>query len=143
MLSAGGGSGICTVVVLQSLAQARARWGPDRADAMWDASTVRVVLGGLGHAEDLTRISRLAGEVDEDIVSLARGAGGSTWSTTLRSRPVLAPERLRALAPGRAVVLHRRTPPVETVLMPWWQRACAPAVRRALDHAEAVCGGRR
>ena len=133
LLSAGGGSGICTLIVLQSLAQARARWGQDRADAIWDASTVRVVLGGLGHADDLTRISRLAGEIDETVDSTSRGTGGATWSTSLRSRPVLPLERIRSLPAGRAVILHRRTPPVEALLDPWWQRDCAKAVREALE----------
>ena len=54
------------------------RWGQDRADVIWDASTVRVVLGGLGDADDLTRISRLAGEIDEAIDSTSRGSGGTT-----------------------------------------------------------------
>ena len=132
LLSSGGGSGICTLSVLQSLAQARARWGQDRADAIWDASTVRIVLGGLGHADDLTRISRLAGEIDEEVGSASRGAGGQTWSTSLRSRPVLPLERIRSLAAGRALVLHRRTPPIEAALLPWWERPCAQAVRASL-----------
>jgi type IV secretion system protein VirD4 len=139
LLAAGGGSGICTLVVLQSLAQARARWGQDRADAIWDASTVRVVLGGLGHADDLTRISRLAGEIDEAIDSTSRGSGGTTWSTSLRSRPVLPLERIRSLPVGRALILHRRTPPVETVLAPWWERPCADRVRAALADATRRC----
>ena len=139
LLSAGGGSGICTLVVLQSLAQARARWGQDRADASWDASTVRVVLGGLGHADDLTRISRLAGEIDEEIGSASRGAGGTTWSTSLRQRPVLPLERIRSLEPGRALVLHRRTPPVEAMLDQWWKRPCAPRVNAALAEADRRC----
>jgi hypothetical protein len=139
LLSAGGGSGICTLVVLQSLAQARARWGVDRADAIWDASTVRVVLGGLGHADDLTRISRLAGEIDEEVDSQSRGAGGTTWSTSLRSRAVLPLERIRSLQPGRALVLHRRTLPIEAILDPWWERPCAPVVRRSLKEADRLC----
>jgi len=139
LLSAGGGSGICTLVVLQSLAQARARWGTDRADAIWDASTVRVVLGGLGHADDLTRISRLAGEIDEEVGSASRGAGGTTWSTSLRQRAVLPLERIRSLEPGRALVLHRRTPPVEAVLDPWWRQPCAKRITAALAEADRRC----
>ena len=140
LLSAGGGSGICTLVVLQSLAQARARWGQDRADAIWDASTVRVVLGGLGHADDLMRISRLAGEIDEEVGSASRGSGGTTWSTSLRKSTVLPPERIRALEPGRALVLHRRTPPVEAVLEPWWRQPCRARVTAALEEADRRCG---
>lgn len=139
LLSAGGGSGICTLIVLQSLAQARARWGQDRADAIWDASTVRVVFGGLGHAEDLSRISRLAGEIDEEIGSASRGSGGTTWSTSLRQKPVLPLEGIRTLPHARALILHRRTPPVETILAPWWARSCAPAVRRAFERSDELC----
>ena len=143
LLSAGGGSGISTVVVLQSLAQARARWGEHQAAAMWDASTVRVVLGGLGNADDLAAISRLAGEVDEETLSTSTGPGGASRSTSLRSVPVLAPERLRSLAPDRAVVLHRRTPPVEAVIAPWWDQACASDVRASLDYTARIRAQRR
>ncbi len=138
LLSAGGGSGICTVVVLQSLAQARARWGAHRADAIWDASTVRLVFGGLGHAEDLTHISRLVGEIDEEVASASRGAGGPSWSVSLRQRPVLPLERNRSLAEGRVLVLPRRTPPIEARLEPWWEWPCARRVKAALQRAEAM-----
>ena len=132
LLSAGGGSGICTVVVLQSLAQARVRWGIHAADAIWDASTVRVVLGGLGNPDDLAAISRLAGEIDEEIVTTSNGPGGPSISTGLRSRPVLSPERLRMLPPDRAVVLHRRTPPVEAAIVPWSRLPIESAVNASL-----------
>ncbi|MGH3266342.1 MAG: type IV secretory system conjugative DNA transfer family protein, partial [Trebonia sp.] len=36
LISEGGGSGITTVVVLQSLAQARSKWGREDAEAIWD-----------------------------------------------------------------------------------------------------------
>ena len=48
LMAEGGGSGITTLAVLQSLAQARGRWGEHAADAIWDAATVKLVLGGLG-----------------------------------------------------------------------------------------------
>jgi type IV secretion system protein VirD4 len=120
LLSDGGGSGITTVAVLQSLAQARGRWGDAHAETMWDAATVKVVLGGLAHAEDLNRISRLAGEVDDVIESQTRGPSGSSVSTTVRRLPALPVERLRGLPVGRAIVLGRRARPVEAQLAPYW-----------------------
>ncbi|MCL5947551.1 MAG: type IV secretory system conjugative DNA transfer family protein [Actinobacteria bacterium] len=42
LLSEGGGSGIQTLVVLQSLAQGRHRWSEAEMDAMWDASTIKL-----------------------------------------------------------------------------------------------------
>jgi len=76
LMSDGGGTGITTVTVLQSLAQARARWGDAGADAMWDASTTKVILGGLAHADDLQRISRLAGDIDVPAVHPQYGPRG-------------------------------------------------------------------
>ncbi|MDN5804553.1 MAG: TraM recognition domain-containing protein [Microlunatus sp.] len=46
LMSDGGGSGISTLVVLQSLAQARAVWGEHAASAIWDAAIVKAILGG-------------------------------------------------------------------------------------------------
>ena len=120
LLSDGGGSGITTVAVLQSLAQARGRWGDAHAETMWDAATVKVILGGLAHAEDLNRISRLAGEVDDVVESHTRGPSGRSVSTTVRRLPALPVERLRGLPVGRAIVLGRRARPVEAQLAPYW-----------------------
>lgn len=120
LLSDGGGSGITTVAVLQSLAQARARWGEAHAETMWDAATIKVVLGGLAHAEDLQRISRLAGEVDELTQTRSHGPGGKSVSTSVRRLPALPVEHLRGLPVGRAIVLARRARPVEATLRPYW-----------------------
>ena len=46
LMAEGGGTGITTMPVLQSLAQARDRWSENQASAIWDASIVKVILGG-------------------------------------------------------------------------------------------------
>ncbi|MCW2666520.1 MAG: Type secretory pathway VirD4 component-like, partial [Frankiales bacterium] len=121
LLADGGGSGITTVTVLQSLAQARSRWGEAGADAMWDAATTKIVLGGLAHADDLQRISRLAGDIDLPHVTHSSGSGGPSRSTSTRRLPALPLERIRCLPAGQALVLARRCPPVQVQLSPWWQ----------------------
>ena len=133
LLADGGGSGITTVCVLQSLAQARARWGQAAADAMWDAATTKVVLGGLAQADDLARISRLAGEVDQPTATRSSGPGGPSRSVAMRQVPALPVEKIRTLPESRAIVLARRTPPVEAELTPWWRRADAGRIRAAVD----------
>ena len=125
LLADGGGSGITTVAVLQSLAQARGRWGESNAEALWDAATIKVVLGGLAHAEDLLRISRLAGDVDELTESRTRGPGGTSVSTSIRRLPALPIEKIRGLPVGRAIVLARRARPVEAALMPYWRASAS------------------
>jgi len=123
--------------VLQSLAQARHRWGEAQADSCWDAATLKIILGGLAHADDLSRISRLAGEIDEEIVSRSQGPGGETTSTSLRRVPALPVDRLRNLAQGHAIVLHRRTPPVETSLPAWWDTPKAALIEAGAKMASA------
>jgi type IV secretion system protein VirD4 len=140
LLADGGGSDITTVAVLQSLAQARARWGIPAADAMWDAATTKVVLGGLAHADDLARISRLAGDRDEPTRSASRGPGGPSTSVSDRRAPVLPIEALRCLPAGQAIVLARRSPPVRARLTPWWRRADAAQIRAALADAAGAPG---
>ena len=122
LLADGGGSGITTVAVLQSLAQARGRWGESNAEAMWDAATIKVVLGGLAHAEDLQRISRLAGDVDELTETRTRGPGGTSVAQSVRRLPALPIEKIRGLPVGRAIVLARRARPVEARLEPYWDQ---------------------
>jgi hypothetical protein len=128
LLADGGGCGITTVAVLQSLAQARGRWGEPGADAMWDRATTKVVLGGLAHAEDLHRISRLAGDIDMPLITKSSGAGGSSRSVSTQRLPVLPLDKIRCLPAGEALVLARRTPPVHVRLRPYWQH---PKLRAA------------
>jgi type IV secretion system protein VirD4 len=121
LLADGGGTGITTVVVLQSLAQARSRWGSSGADAMWDAATTKVILGGLAHADDLNRISRLAGDIDLPHTTRNHGSSGAGHSVTTRRLPALPLERIRCLPAGQALLLARRCPPVQVRLTPWWE----------------------
>jgi type IV secretion system protein VirD4 len=130
LLADGGGTGITTVTVLQSLAQARARWGEAGADAIWDASTTKVILGGLAQAEDLQRISRLAGDIDAPHVTRSSGSGGGSRSVSSQRLPALPLDRIRCLPAGRAIVLARRCPPVDAVLTPWFRQHTQSDTRR-------------
>jgi len=49
------------------------------------------------------------------------GAGGTTRSTARRRRPLVAPEALRQLPDGRALLLYGRIPPVELRLRLWFE----------------------
>src|SRR4051794_17518067 len=73
LMSDGGGSGIATTVVLQSLAQARAVWGEHAASAIWDAAIVKLILGGGSNARDLDDLSKLIGTRPKDVTSRSTG----------------------------------------------------------------------
>lgn len=68
--------GISTMVVLQSLAQARAVWGEHAASAVWDAAIVKIVLGGGSTARDLDDLSHLIGQREETQTSSNTSADG-------------------------------------------------------------------
>ena len=140
LMSDGGGTGMTRVTVLQSLAQARARWGDAGADAMWDASTTKVILGGLAHADDLQRISRLAGDIDVPQFTRSTSQGGASRSISSQRVPALPLERIRCLPAGQALVLARRCPPLQAQLTSWWQH---PSQAGKQTKPETDQGGRR
>ena len=65
LMAEGGGTGITTMPVLQSLAQARNKWGDHAASTIWDASIVKIILGGASASKDLQELSILIGDRDE------------------------------------------------------------------------------
>jgi type IV secretion system protein VirD4 len=113
LISEGGGTGITCVAVLQSLAQARARWGEHDGAAIWDAASVKVILGGGSNARDLNDLSSVIGERDEQVETLSRNGDGSrSTSTSLRRVPILDVAKLRVLPFGSAVLMLRAAPPI-------------------------------
>ena len=77
LMSEGGGTGITTLASLQSLAQARDRWGREQAQGLWDSAIVKIILGGGSDADDLGDIARLVGERTEREYSETNQAGGA------------------------------------------------------------------
>jgi type IV secretion system protein VirD4 len=123
LMSEGGGSGITTLAVLQSLSQARDRWGEQAAHTIWDAAIVKLVLGGGSNARDLQDLSALIGERDDRTDSVSRDSyGGRSTSTSIRRVPVMDTSRLRTLPFGVGVLLLRAAPPIVLDLDPWTAR---------------------
>jgi type IV secretion system protein VirD4 len=137
LMSEGGGSGITTIAVLQSLAQARAKWGDHEGGAIWDSAIVKVILGGGSNARDLADIAALIGERDERTATESHDPGGRrSTSYSTRQVPVLNTGRLRKLPFGTAVLLLRAADPIVLDLQPWTKRrdTRAPAPRPASEH---------
>jgi type IV secretory pathway TraG/TraD family ATPase VirD4 len=144
LMAEGGGSGITTATVLQSLAQARHRWGEHAADSLWDAATVKIVLGGLAKLRDLEDVARLLGEIDEPTHTVSRGRWGDrSSSVSVRQVPVMPPSVLRTLPFGTAVLLLRHTRPVVVDLLPWTQRRDADELATHRTDVEAAMAGHR
>ncbi|GAB3862675.1 hypothetical protein GCM10028801_28640 [Nocardioides maradonensis] len=120
LMAEGGGTGITTMPVLQSLAQARNKWGDHAASTIWDASIVKVILGGASASKDLQELSVLIGERDERSDSLTiSDYGARSRQRSTRRVAVMPPERIRTLPFGTGLVLLRSAPSIVTRLRPF------------------------
>lgn len=144
LMSEGGGSGLTTVAVLQSIAQGRAVWGEHAAAALCDAATNKLILGGGSNTRDLADLAALIGDRDEPITTDTRDpAGRRSTSSTLRRVPILDAAELRTLPFGTAVALLRTAPPAQLHLTPWTARpeaALLAANRVELEQAARTAG---
>ena len=138
LMSEGGGTGITTTVVLQSLAQARDRWGNDQADAIWETATMKIILGGGASAKDLDDLARLIGDRDVKEVSYSYENSGRRASRTenIRQRAVIDVARLRSIPMGHALMLLRTAPPAMLTLRPWTKRKDGKELQASRAHLE-------
>ncbi len=137
LMSEGGGSGITTVAVLQSLAQARDRWGNDQAQAIWDSATSKIILGGSSNASDLRDLTQLIGERDSPEISTTRQAGGGrNVSESTRQRAILDPSTIRLIKTGHALLMLRAAKPIMLTLRSWTARTDAKVLKIQRSHVE-------
>jgi type IV secretion system protein VirD4 len=139
LMSEGGGTGITTMVVLQSLAQARAVWGEHEASAIWDAASVKLILGGGSNARDLDDLSKLIGQRQERQYTESIGADGRrSSSSSTREVPVMDTSQLRMLPFGTAVLMLRAARPIVLTMTPWTQRPDAAQLQGSRRRLEEV-----
>ncbi|WP_438854873.1 type IV secretory system conjugative DNA transfer family protein [Agromyces sp. M3QZ16-3] len=139
LMAEGGGTGITTMPVLQSLAQARTKWSDNAANAIWDASIVKIVLGGASNSRDLHDLSTLIGERDEATDSTTIGDRGSRSSQrSIRRVATMPPDTIRTLPFGTGLILLRAAPPVIAKLRMWTNRADAAQLRAHRNEIERL-----
>jgi len=137
LMSEGGGTGIATTVVLQSLAQARAVWGDHQGAALWDSAIVKLILGGGSNARDLDDLSRLIGtRTSRDVTHSIGPDGRRSHSVADRDKPILEPGQLRQLPFGTGVLLLRSARPILLSLQRWLDRPDADALLRSQRELE-------
>jgi type IV secretory pathway TraG/TraD family ATPase VirD4 len=141
LMSFAGGTGIFVTAVLQSMAQARSRWGRDTADMLWGAATVKIILGGLA-GEELREISELAGEYREVLTTWQRGRQDHSVQTTLADRKTFTPEQIRTLPAHRreALIIHATTPAVKVRMTRHYEGPHRRAFATAVEQARRIAG---
>ena len=129
LMAEGGGTGITTMPVLQSLTQARSKWSDNAAGAIWDASIVKIILGGASNSRDLQDLATLIGDRDEITDSTTVGDRGSRSSQrSIRRVAIMPPDVIRTLPFGTGLVMLRAAPPIVTRLRTWTSRPDAKAL---------------
>jgi type IV secretion system protein VirD4 len=107
------------VSIFHDLAQARSRYGR-QAETVVNSHRARMLLPGVADLDTLRYFSGLAGEEETRETTRTTGAGGGTRTTGVRRRPLIAPEALRQLRPGSALLLYGRIPPAQVRLRMWF-----------------------
>ena len=111
------GRGIVIIVSAQSPSQLRTEWSAAEAETMFNASTVKVIFGGLSVDSDLDWLSKLTGR--RYVLSHTRQTRPD-WRTDYSSHweevPVLRADEIRTLNPGHALLMFSATAPIITDL---------------------------
>ncbi len=107
------------VSIFHDLAQARARYGR-QAETVVNSHRARMLLPGVADLDTLRYFGGLIGEEETHETTRTVDAGGGSRTIGVRRRPLVAPEALRQLPPGRALLLYGRIPPAEVRLRMWF-----------------------
>jgi type IV secretion system protein VirD4 len=141
-LSEGGGQGLLTLVCLQDMSQARARWGPE-AEGWLSLFGSKVIFPGIGDLRTLEIISALAGEEEVQNTSVSRnvlsqsdrmrsilgrltgspvagrpGFAGQNLTTSVIRRPRITVDEVSKGKQGMALVLDERNQDIDIELTP-------------------------
>jgi type IV secretory pathway TraG/TraD family ATPase VirD4 len=134
LVSEGGGRGIVTMWVAQSLAQMRMRYGEEQQAAILATTTAKIIFGGLSNARDLVDISSWAGRRrqattsfqvgspqstrDRGRVSIAGGAVTGPMTVSSHDEPALPVDAIQMLPPFLAWLFWRSDPPRQVLARP-------------------------
>lgn len=136
-----GSRGIFVMTILQSQAQGEKVWGKNGFDALWTASTVKMIGAGMDDGAFAERISKLVGDHDVEVQTMSYSQGKRTVSTTIRRQRVLPPEKVRELPRGYAIGWTTGMKPAMIRLLPSYEGPHAEDVAThgtsARDHIAA------
>ncbi|MGK5632604.1 type IV secretory system conjugative DNA transfer family protein, partial [Streptomyces sp. URMC 123] len=115
-----GSRGITPVTILQSYRQGVRVWGEAGMDALWSASTVKLLGAGLDDADFVEKVSRLVGEHKVKEISVSHSSSGRSTSTSRQRERILEAAQIRAMPKGRALLLATGIPVAMVKLRPWY-----------------------
>jgi type IV secretion system protein VirD4 len=119
------GFGMQLILALQSIAQARRRWGADGANTLLDNMPAEILLGGLTDTEALNRYAVLVGEVEltRATTSYDPMTGQATNSSEqLTDRKALRADEARQIPDRHGLLIYRNRAAVLLQMTPWYEQ---------------------
>ncbi|MER0445802.1 TraM recognition domain-containing protein [Streptomyces sp. Edi4] len=115
-----GSRGIIPITILQSYRQGQKVWGDAGMDAMWSASTVKVIGSGIDDPDFADKLSRLIGDHDVETTSTSHSESGKSTSVSMRQQRILPADAIRALPKGTALCFATGMRAAMLDLRPWY-----------------------
>jgi type IV secretory pathway TraG/TraD family ATPase VirD4 len=107
------------VSIFHDLAQARSRYGR-QAETVVNSHRARMLLPGVADLDTLRYFAGLVGDEEARETTRTTGSGGASRTSGRRRQPLVAPEALRQLREGHALLLYGRLPPAVLRLRMWF-----------------------
>lgn len=133
-----GSRGVIPITILQSYRQGQRVWGDAGMDALWSASTIKLIGSGIDDADFADKLSRLVGDHDVRTVSVSTSESGRSTSVSMRQERVLPADAIRALPKGSALLLSTGIRPALLSLKPWYREPDADRLATASAKATAA-----
>ncbi|WP_329431186.1 TraG/TraD/VirD4 family protein (plasmid) [Streptosporangium sp. NBC_01495] len=132
-----GSMGLPLVTILQSYRQGVRVWGEPGMDALWSASTVKILGAGLDDATFAEKISTLIGDHKVIETSVSGSASGRSVSRSSRRERIYTAADVRALPRGSGLLLLTGIRAAVIWFRPWMGEPCADKIAAARRRAEA------
>lgn len=130
-----GSRGIIPITILQSYRQGQKVWGDAGMDAMWSASTVKVIGSGIDDPDFADKLSRLIGDHDVKTTSTSHSESGKSTSVSMRQERILPADAIRALPKGTALCFATGMRAAMLDLRPWYLEPGAAELAAASQRA--------
>lgn len=130
-----GSRGIIPITILQSYRQGQKVWGDAGMDAMWSASTVKVIGSGIDDPDFADKLSRLIGDHDVETTSTSHSESGRSTSVSMRQERILPADAIRALPKGTALCFATGMRAAMLDLRPWYREPGAAELSAASARA--------
>ncbi|MGW4671458.1 type IV secretory system conjugative DNA transfer family protein [Streptomyces sp. NPDC004324] len=137
-----GSRGIIPITILQSYRQGQKVWGDAGMDAMWSASTVKVIGSGIDDPDFADKLSRLIGDHDVQTTSTSHSESGKSRSVSMRQERILPADAIRALPKGTAICFATGMRAAMLDLRPWYREPGATELSAASDRASQAITAR-